>query len=80
MILRKTKSEVAIEGDKRGASTTLHIKYLQHFSEETITFEKFPNTLRAVVVVVVVVVVVNVENYLNTIMYLHCVLALHQYS
>ena len=74
MILRKTKSEVAIEGDKRGASTTLHIKYLQHFSEETITFEKFPNTLRAVVVVV------NVENYLNTIMYLHCVLALHQYS
>ena len=78
MILRKTKSEVAIEGDKRGASTTLHIKYLQHFSEETITFEKFPNTLRAVVVFVVVVV--NVENYLNTIMYLHCVLALHQYS
>ena len=78
MILRKTKSEVAIEGDKRGASTTLHIKYLQHFSEETITFEKFPNTLRAVVVFVVVVV--NVENYLNTIMYLHCGLALHQYS
>ena len=71
MILRKTKSEVAIEGDKRGASTTLHIKYLQHFSEETITFEKFPNTLRAVVVV-------NVENYLNTIMYLHCVI--FQYS
>ena len=70
MILRKTKSEVAIEGDKRGASTTLHIKYLQHFSEETITFEKFPNTLRAVVV--------NVENYLNTIMYLHCVI--FQYS
>ena len=78
MILRKTKSEVAIEGDKRGASTTLHIKYLQHFSEETITFEKFPNTLRAVVVFVVVVV--NVENYLNIIMYLHCGLALHQYS
>ena len=74
MILRKTKSEVAIEGDKRGASTTLHIKYLQHFSEETITFEKFPNTLRAVVVVVVV----NVENHLNTIMYLHCVI--FQYS
>ena len=70
MILRKTKSEVAFEGDKRGASTTLHIKYLQHFSEETITFEKFPNTLRAVVV--------NVENYLNTIMYLHCVI--FQYS
>ena len=75
MILRKTKSEVAIKGDKRGASTTLHIKYLQHFSEETITFEKFPNTLRAVVVVVVVV---NVENHLNTIMYLHCVI--FQYS
>ena len=74
MILRKTKSEVAIEGDKRGASTTLRIKYLQHFSEETITFEKFPNTLRAVVVVVVV----NVENHLNTIMYLHCVI--FQYS
>ena len=74
MILRKTKSEVAIEGDKRGASTTLHIKYLQHFSEETITFEKFPNTLRAVVVVVVV----NVENHLNTIMYLHFVI--FQYS
>ena len=71
MIVRKTKSEVAIEGDKRGAPTTLHIKYLQHFSEETITFEKFPNTLRAVVVV-------NVENYLNTIMYLHCVI--FQYS